>query len=301
MEGIMAAMSQLRGDLSTNLNELERNLHSLVSLLEAQLEFPEEDIPDTEVIPMIEELVVDVEKLEVAFRRGRTQRRGLAVVILGRPNVGKSTLFNALLGQDRSIVTPVPGTTRDLVTEILSFPGGQIKLFDAAGIGIAESLPDQMAVRRAIGAANRADFLIVILDASTGPVPADEELLKLMRTKPGMVVWNKIDTVKKIPELQGIAGEPVCISALEGTNIESLTERLQQEASQHGKTFFANRFQEERLKQVISKLRSARDAAYMDMRAKDLREALELVSAADHPAVTAEILDNIFSRFCVGK
>lgn len=301
MEGIMAAASQLRGDLSTNLNKLEKNLHSLASLLEAQLEFPEEDIPDTEVIPMIEELLVDVEKLEAAFRRGRTQRRGLAVVILGRPNVGKSTLFNALLGQDRSIVTPVPGTTRDLVTEALSFPGGQIKLFDAAGIGIAESLPDQMAVRRAIGAANRADFLIVILDASTGPVPADEELLKLLRTKPGTVVWNKIDTVKRTPELPGLAGAPICISALEGTNIESLMTRLRKEASQHGKTYFANRFQEERLKQVVSKLRSARDAAYMDMRAKDLREALELVSAADHPAITAEILDNIFSRFCVGK
>jgi len=301
MRGVSAAMAQLRGNLSQRLAGLADRVRSLAALVEAQLEFPEEDIPDTSLEPMIDELVADVESLEEAFRRGRSQRKGLTVMILGRPNVGKSTLFNALLGEDRSIVTSVPGTTRDLVTETLRFPAGQVRLFDGAGIGIAEALPDQVAVRRAIGAANRADFLLVVLDAVEGLVPADEELLKLLRTKPGMIVWNKIDAVKRVPPLPNVAGEPINISALKGKNLETVLERLKTESSNHGETFFANRFQEKRLRRLASRLRAVREAPYMDMRAKELREALEEISATDCSNLSAEILETIFSRFCVGK
>lgn len=301
LKGVKAAMAQLRGDLTKELDSLTERVRSLATLIEAQLEFPEEDIPDESIDPVLAELIRDTEKLEQAFRRGRSQRKGLTIVIAGRPNVGKSTLFNALLGEERSIVTAVPGTTRDLVTGTLRFPGGQVRLFDGAGIGIAESLPDQIAVRRAIGAANRADFLLVILDATSGLVPADSELLKLLRKKPGIILWNKIDAVKEVPPLPNVAGEPIAVSALKKQNISAILDRLREEASSQGETFFANRFQKERLSRMALHLRSALQAQYLDMRAKELREALEDFEGPDRPALSERILEEIFSRFCVGK
>ncbi|TET22643.1 MAG: tRNA uridine-5-carboxymethylaminomethyl(34) synthesis GTPase MnmE [Candidatus Stahlbacteria bacterium] len=301
LKGIKAALAQLRGDLAKELEGLSDRVRWLLTLLQAQLEFPEEDIQEESLEPMLEELIADTKRLERAFRRGRSQRKGLAVMILGRPNVGKSTLFNALLGEERSIVTPVPGTTRDLVTGTLRLPTGQVRLFDGAGIGIAESLPDQCAVRRAIGAVNRADFLLVILDATSGFVPADAELLKLLRKKPGMIVWNKTDAVKEVPSLENVSGEPIGISALKRKNLSPLLDRLKEEASSQGETFFANRFQEERLEHLAVHLRSALDAQYLDMRAKELREALADVTGTDRSALDQRILEEIFSRFCVGK
>ena len=301
LKGVKAALAQLRGDLAKELGNLAARVRSLLTLIEAQLEFPEEDIPEKSLAPMLEGVIADTEKLRQAFRRGRSQRKGLAVMILGRPNVGKSTLFNALLDEERSIVTPVPGTTRDLVTGTLRFSAGQVRLFDGAGIGIAESLPDQCAVRRAIGAVNRADFLLVMLDATSGFVPADTELLKLLREKPGMIVWNKIDAVKEIPPLGNVAGEPVAVSALKRKNLSPLLDRLKEEASSQGETFFANRFQEECLERLAVHLRAALDAQYLDMRAKELREAIADFAGTDRPAPDQSILEEIFSRFCVGK
>jgi tRNA modification GTPase len=183
----------------------------------------------------------------------------------------------------------------------LRFPGGQVRLFDAAGIGMAQSLPDKVAIRRAIGAANRADFLVVILDACSGFIAEDKELLKLLRTKPGVVVWNKIDKVSKVPVLPDVAGEPICISALRRENLPLLLNILKQEACSQGNTFFGNRYQEDILRKLTVKLRSALDAGYLDMQAKDLREALELISTSDRSRITNELLEDIFSRFCVGK
>lgn len=301
MKGVKAALAQLRGGLTKELKGLSARVRSLLTLIEAQLEFPEEDIPEESLAPMLEGAIADTEELRQAFRRGRSQRKGMAVMILGRPNVGKSTLFNALLDEERSIVTPVPGTTRDLVTETLRFSTGQVRLFDGAGIGIAESLPDRIAVRRAVGAANRADFLLVMLDATSGFVPADTELLKLLREKPGMIVWNKIDAVKEIPSLENVAGEPVAVSALKRKNLSTLLDRLKEEASSQGETFFANRFQEECLERLAVHLRAALDAQYLDMRAKELREAIADVTGTDRSARDQSILEEIFSRFCVGK
>ncbi len=301
MKGVKAALTQLRGDLAKELKGLSERVRWLLTLLEAQLEFPEEDIPEESLAPMLEGAIADTEKLKQAFRRGRSQCKGLAVMILGRPNVGKSTLFNALLDEERSIVTPVPGTTRDLVTGTLRFSAGQVRLFDGAGIGIAESLPDRIAVRRAIGAVNRADFLLVMLDATSGFVPADTELLKLLREKPGMIVWNKIDAVKEIPPLENVAGEPVVVSALKRKNLSPLLDRLKEEASSQGETFFANRFQEECLERLAVHLRAALDAQYLDMKAKELREAIADFAGTDRPAPDQSILEEIFSRFCVGK
>ena len=301
LKGVKAALAQLRGDLAKELGNLAARVRSLLTLIEAQLEFPEEDIPEKSLAPMLEGVIADTEKLRQAFRRGRSQRKGLAVMILGRPNVGKSTLFNALLDEERSIVTPVPGTTRDLVTGTLRFSAGQVRLFDGAGIGIAESLPDQCAVRRAIGAVNRADFLLVMLDATSGFVPADTELLKLLREKPGMIVWNKIDAVKEIPPLGNVAGEPEAVSASKRKNLSPLLDRLKEEASSQGETFFANRFQEECLERLAVHLRAALDAQYLDMRAKELREAIADFAGTDRPAPDQSILEEIFSRFCVGK
>ncbi len=301
MKGVKAAMAQLQGDLTKELGDLTGKVRSLVTFIEAQLEFPEEDIPTSSVDPVLEELIADVERLEQAFRRGRSQRKGLTIVLAGRPNVGKSTLFNALLEEERSIVTSVPGTTRDLLTGTLRFPGGQVRLFDGAGIGIAESLPDQIAVKRTIGAANRADFLVIVLDATSGFVPADAELLKLLRTKPGVVVWNKVDAVSEIPKLPNVAGEPISLSALKKTNLSRLLDRIKEEACSQGETFFANRFQKERIRNLAVYLKAALDAQYLDMRAKELRETLTFVATPDRQALNRHILEEIFSRFCVGK
>ncbi|MBN2381150.1 tRNA uridine-5-carboxymethylaminomethyl(34) synthesis GTPase MnmE [candidate division WOR-3 bacterium] len=302
IDGIHSAMAQLRGDLSVKIEDFVSRIKTLVTNLEAQLEFPEEDLPEDSSAPVIKELLREVEDVRASFRRGRSLRQGLSVVLLGRPNVGKSTLFNALLGEERAIVTPVAGTTRDLVVGKMQLPGGQVRLFDTAGLAAARALPDKMAVRRAIGAANRADFLVIILDATSGFVAADEELLKLLQTKPGVVVWNKIDKVKKPPSLSEKSVKPLPLSALKRTNIDLLAARLTKEVScKEGDVFFANRYQEDQLKRLAQKLRSGLDVAYMDMRAKELREALGLMTGADHSTVTEKILDDMFTRFCIGK
>lgn len=300
-KGISAAMAQLKGNLSQEIEDISNRLRHLYAHVEAQLEFPDEGIPDIPLDSLLDELTSDVERLKQAFRRGRSQRQGLSVMLLGRTNVGKSTLFNALIGEERSIVTPIPGTTRDLVASTLRFPGGQARLFDGAGVGAVESLPDQLAVKRAIGAANRADFLVVVLDALQGLVPEDINLLKLLRNKPGVVLWNKIDAVSRVPDLPDPQGEVLEVSALKGINLDKLTNSIRKEVTTGGEMFFANRFQEERLNQLADRLYATREAGYLDMRAKELREALESLASTDRSAITSEMLDEIFSRFCIGK
>lgn len=300
-EGISAAMHQLAGNLTKEIESVASRLQKIVASVEAQLEFPEEDVPQESTSPALSELRADVERLRISFRRGRSQSKGLNVMLLGRPNVGKSTLFNALLGQDRSIVTNVPGTTRDIVSGNLRFAGGQARLHDGAGIGIAESLPDQMAARRAIAAANKADFIVVVLDAVTGLVPADEELLKLLRQKPGVIVWNKIDSAREIPTLVDVAGAPISLSALKKENLDALAERIREEATTRGEIFFANHYQEEQLAELNEFLNNALDAQYLDMKASLLRAALSLMSGTEKPDISEKLLEEIFSRFCIGK
>ncbi|NLI99091.1 tRNA uridine-5-carboxymethylaminomethyl(34) synthesis GTPase MnmE [bacterium] len=300
-EGVSAAMRQLQGNLSSQLSGVSAKLKNLVISLEAQLEFPEEDVPTSSITLELSELRTEVENLASAFRRGRSRGKGLNVMLVGRPNVGKSTLFNALLGEDRSIVTSVPGTTRDIVTGTIRLTAGQLRLYDGAGIGVAESLPDKLAVKRAIGAANRADFVIIVLDAVSGFVPADGELLKILREKPGIIVWNKIDSVKTIPNIPDIAGEPLSISALKRNNLDLLLEKLKQEVDSQGEIFFANQHQENQLKKLYELLNDALDAQYPDMRSNLLKEAMVMMSGAERPDVDADILRDIFSRFCIGK
>ncbi len=300
-EGINAAMQQLAGNLTKEIESVTSRLQRVVTSVEAQLEFPEEDVPQESTSPVLSELRADVERLRISFRRGRSQGKGLKVMLLGRPNVGKSTLFNALLGEDRSIVTSVPGTTRDIVSGTLRFAAGQARLYDAAGIGMAESLPDQMAARRAIAAANEADFVVVVLDAVSGLVPADEELLKLLRQKPGVIVWNKIDSAEKIPALPDVAGAPISLSALKKENLEALSLRIREETSTRGEIFFASHYQEEQLAGLNELLSNALDAQYLDMKASLLRAALSLMSGSEKSDISEKLLDEMFSRFCIGK
>lgn len=301
IKGVSAAVAQLKGNLSREIEDISNRLRHIYANVEAQLEFPEEDIPDIPLDTLLDELACDVDTLKKAFRRGRSQRQGLTVMLLGRTNVGKSTLFNALIGEDRSIVTPIPGTTRDLVVSTLRFPGGQARLFDGAGVGATESLPDKIAVRRAIGAAKRADFLVVILDAVEGLTKEDQNLLKLLNKKSGIVLWNKIDAVSSVPELPDPPKEVIKVSALKKINLQELKDSIRREVSTGGDTFFANRFQEERINQLAARLHAAREAGYLDMRAKELSQAQEALSGFDRSAITREVLDEIFSRFCVGK
>ena len=309
------ALRQLGGGLSERINSLKDRLAEVLAHMEAQLDFPDEDLlPDSiaRTRDELENLREDVAALAGTFDDGRLLSEGIRAVIAGRPNVGKSSLLNALLMRDRAIVTEMPGTTRDVLEEYVNVGGLPLKVVDTAGIRQAHDMAEAEGVRRSLRAIEEADVVLAVLDASEPLHPGDRELIERVKGRNAIIVLNKSDLPRRLEaEFSPPAGVPcVRLSAGTGEGIEELKEAVLNATVADPATFgqgiiVTNLRHKAALEGAASALAAALLAlgaeAPLEILALEAREALDCLGLITGHVTPDEILNRIFSEFCIGK
>ena len=289
----------------------QEDLTRLLAGLEAHIDYPDE-IDEAEALDgLTGGLNALILRLESAVdeRGARILREGLRVALCGRPNAGKSTLFNAFLGEDRAIVTSIPGTTRDVLEESFPLDGVNVILSDTAGLRESDDEVERIGVERARKALNRADAALLLVDASHALSPEDEALLRQPIPCPCAILLNKQDageTVRPTDLASLAAGRPIFpISALTGEGLTPVRDFLRGFLSQPNQWQLVQERHMALARQATDRLRQAQSSldvgAPLDLAAIDLHEALYLLGRITGDSVDEQLLDDIFSRFCVGK
>jgi tRNA modification GTPase len=309
---LTAANEQLAGKLSQRIHQLrDEMLHNLAHI-EAHIDFPEEDIaPATrdEMVGRLEKAIAFIDTLLSTANEGQILRRGIRAAIVGRPNVGKSSLLNQLLGHDRAIVSPIPGTTRDTIEETANIRGLPVIFVDTAGLREARDQIEIEGIRRTRAYLAKAELILHVFDAAEPLTPDDEHYLAEFAGKKRILVRNKIDLHSKL--VLGKQHDPVInVSCATGHGLEPLKDAIKE-------AVWSGDIKAEMLQVMINSrhqhaLRRARDAAQnslaelrgnqsMELVAMDLRIAMDAVGEIVGKTTTEDLLDSIFSQFCIGK
>ncbi len=310
--GLEAAVDRLGGRFSGEIAELRRELEALAADLEVEIDFPDLDVEVEALAPRICELATRVRDLESRGEQGRIVREGLTVAILGRPNVGKSTLLNALLAEERSIVAPTPGTTRDTVEEVASIGGIPVRLIDTAGLRAPEDEIEAEGVRRAEAAAHRADLVLVLVDRSSPLEPDDRALLARQFGIPRIVVKSKADLDDRFgPGALTAINDPIVeVSARDGRGLDALRTTILSLLVSGGiptrnTVLLLDTWERDLLRRMSCALgravETSESGATPDIVAEELRSALQAAGELQGIDLPESILEQIFSRFCVGK
>jgi tRNA modification GTPase len=336
---LTAANEQLAGKLSQRINELRDEMMQTLAHVEAHIDFPDEDIsPDTkeQLLKRLERGVAFMDELLRTANEGQILRRGIRAAIVGRPNAGKSSLLNQLLGHDRAIVSPIPGTTRDTIEETANIRGLPVVFIDTAGLREARDEIEQEGVRRSHESLARAEFILHVLDASEPLTPADEKYFAEFAGKKRILVVNKIDLPRRLefnehfdeplaPSLSPLGGERVSartgeggstlpviveICCLSGQGIEALKDAIKELVwsgeitagmlqvminSRHQDALARARAATQRTLEVL------RTGKTLELAAGELRIAVNAVGEIVGKTTTEDLLDSIFSQFCIGK
>ena len=312
------AAQQLDGALSRRLQPIKQKLVELIAMLEAGIDFAEDDVSvlaDAKILEHMAAVRAPLEQLDASFAYGKIVHEGLTLAIVGRPNVGKSSLFNRLVERERAIVTATPGTTRDLVTETVAIGGIPVRLVDTAGIRQALDEAESIGIRKSMEALADADLVLVILDASAECTKEDHELLEQATQRPAIVVQNKCDLNRDGPRIPSSGkfgqkwGTPIFTSALTGDGLTELrTEILKHlggESKRQEAGFLTNVRHAGLIKDSLGALDSAETAVPNrvphEMLLLDLYNALRPLDAITGATTTDDILNLIFSTFCIGK
>src|SRR4051794_17211153 len=219
------AAQQLEGALANRLKLIKQALVDLIALLEAGVDFAEDDVPvlpASEILPRLEAVRAPLRRLAESFAYGKVVHEGMTLAIVGRPNVGKSSLFNRLVERERAIVTATPGTTRDLVTETVAIGGIPVRMVDTAGIRSAVDEVESIGIRKSMEALADADLVLVVLDASEPLNEVDAELLRDTEARPAVVVQNKIDLARTPMQISANSHRVLPTSATSGEGIAEL-------------------------------------------------------------------------------
>jgi tRNA modification GTPase len=303
------AALQTQGSVSRRLLPLKTQLLELISLLEAGIDFAEDDIsvaPVSEILRRLEPIHRETAALARSFLYGNLVRNGFSLAIVGRPNAGKSSLFNCLLRQDRAIVTDIPGTTRDLVSETAEFAGIPVRLVDTAGIRETGEVIEKLGIERSFQAMSDADLTLVVIDGATDVTPEDETLIATARANGrALIVAGKAD----LPGFRALPGaHPV--SALSGEGIAALRDAVLNQLIPGGERemqggFITSLRQEHLLteaSQMLEKaIAAAKQALPHELLLLDLYCALQPFDAVTGATTADDILNKIFSTFCIGK
>lgn len=311
------AMQQLKGGFSSRIADLRRQLIRIASLLELELDFGEEDVEfadRTEVNTLMDALRDEIDRLRNSFRVGNVFKNGIPVAIVGQPNVGKSTLLNRLLGEERAIVSDIPGTTRDTIEDVLHIGGHCFRFIDTAGLRESRDTVEQFGIERTYRAVEKA---MVVLYVAAWPAKGEgiaRELEELtthgLKEKHCMVLLNKTDLAGNGPAdaLQLDGTEVIPLSARQGTNVEELLRRLEDFASglnRNGDVLVSNLRHYEVLGQAAQALQNAREAMGNGIPTEcvmtDIHEVIRSLGSIAGEVTSNDVLGAIFSQFCIGK
>ena len=310
------AAQQLEGALSHRLKPIKADLVQLIAELEAGIDFAEDDVsilPDATILERMAGVRSPLETLAASFAYGKIVHEGLTLAIVGRPNVGKSSLFNRLVERERAIVTATPGTTRDLVSETVAIGGIPVKLVDTAGIRKALDEAESIGIRKSMEALADADLVLVVLDASQPAAAEDSGLLAQVQGRTAIVVENKVDRAESSAQLSAVSSQLpfVRTSALTGDGIDALRGQILRAASGGDSAgpreagFLTNVRHQGLVRDSLAALADARSAVENkvphEMLLMDLYNALRPLDEITGATTNDDILNLIFSRFCIGK
>ncbi len=315
-KSISLSLNQLRGDLREKIDHFKKALLDVTAHVNVVLDYPEEGIDDP--LPQslrknLEEVYSEADFLIESYDKGKKIKEGIKTVIVGKPNVGKSTLLNSLLKEERAIVTHIPGTTRDIIEEIINVKGIPLVLVDTAGIRKTDDIVENIGVKKSKEFIEKSDLVLLVLDSSRALEEEDKEVIEKIKenNKKCIILLNKIDLERKI-DLKDYKLENIIeISAKDSIGIEKMEERIysyiiEEKVEDSSEKFIITNIRHktalEKTKQAIKNIFDTIDSGMpMDLISVDLREALDSLSEITGEISSEDILDHVFGNFCVGK
>jgi len=309
------ALMQLKGSVKDKITKIKNDLVALIAHIFALMDFPEEDVElfnDDELIDGINKSISDIDEILKTSEKGRIIREGLNTAIIGKPNVGKSSLLNALLNENRAIVTDIPGTTRDIIEEHLSIKGIPINLIDTAGIRQTDEIVERIGVERSREAIDKADLIMFIFDSSRPLEKDDYDILKLIENKKVLYILNKIDLpsaidIDEVDKLSG--GKYVKLSSFTKEGLDILENTVYNivmvDGLSHDEFLLTNMRHKDALikakENLLSCLRTIESGLTEDFVSIDLNAAIDHLGLITGETANEDLINEIFERFCVGK
>ena len=311
-----SSIEQLKGGVSDAIKDISKDIIYHIAFIESALDDPEHislDGYDEEITEMLNENINKISKLVNSFDNGRIMKEGIKTVILGKPNAGKSSLLNLMLGEDRAIVTDIEGTTRDTLEENINFNGLSLKIIDTAGIRDTEDLVERIGVNKAKEIAKEGDLIIYVVDGSRELDDNDREIIKLINDKQAIILVNKsdMDTVINIDELKKDSNRDVILfSAKNGEGMDQLEEEIRNmfysgKVTYNDQVYITNARHKEALENALESLKQVKNSVDAgmpeDFYSIDLMDAYTDLGLIIGESVEDDLVNEIFSKFCMGK